>query len=258
MSFRLLNGVTFFNERMVDALLQAAVQAGINVAYDPRIPETDRESEFIQNSVFVMPEGENPHPTDSGNLFTRKLRDHLGIREDSIMSPQLALSNLSAFRRVIFVDDFVGSGNQFIETWRRPYEARGLRTSFAQEARRVSVQFLYCPCICTDYGFTRIAKHAPNVTLLPAHVLQPDDNAASASSRVWQGIDGAEAIRHLRNASARAGYTSTDGSPNDWRGFHSLGLLLGFAHGVPDASLPLLYSRKNNWIPLLNRRQDDD
>ena len=47
-----------------------------------------QHSDFNHRCFYSFIPGESQHPTDSGNLFTRKLRDGLGIPEERIVSYQ--------------------------------------------------------------------------------------------------------------------------------------------------------------------------
>ena len=63
----------------------------------------------------------------------------MGI-ESRVLAPEKAIEQVMSRRggRVVFVDDFVGSGNQFRETWRREYEAANRPPSGAVDSRRRS------------------------------------------------------------------------------------------------------------------------
>jgi len=50
-------------------------------------------------------------------------------------------------------------------------------------------------------------------------------------------------------------YCEITGCPNNMvRGFKDCGLLLGFQHGCPNNSLPILWYDRNSWINLFHRR----
>ena len=72
---RLLINFTYFNERMTDALLRAAIQNYICQEEQSRQINGKRLEDYISETAFVLCEGEHPHPADSGNFFARKLRD---------------------------------------------------------------------------------------------------------------------------------------------------------------------------------------
>lgn len=256
---RLISHFTYFHRAGTDALLKQAIQNHLSQLWTD--PKFGNPNEYLTSSsvAFVTCEGEIPHSTDSGNYFSRRLRDALRIPQDYIFSPQMAIEYSETFTHFIFIDDFVGSGNQFIDTITRVHKVDGKVIRFLDIARDPKYTVAYCPCVATHYAFIeRIHVDYPAIKLCPAHLLGSQHNAAMHTSRIWHGLSPDEAIEevnHLRLVSARAGYTSEDFGLNDWRGFHGLGLTLAFEHGIPDASLPIFYSDRNGWKPLMRRPQ---
>lgn len=246
---RLLANFSFFSERMTDALLASAIHNYFGFL-DQRVPSCGKMlNDYIDETAFVMCEGKTPHTTDSGHLFARKLRDRLHVPEKQIFSPREALDNISNFQRFVFVDDFAGSGNQFLETWHRLYGS----SSFSGINQSIGVEAAYCCCIAAQKAKTAISSRAPTVVLSPAHQLSERHSALHPSSPIWHGFDAGKAVELIRRISLRAGYGAEDGSQSDWRGFHGLALTLAFSHGIPDASLPLFFSTRRNWKPLIAR-----
>ena len=250
---RLLINFSYFNERMTDALLRAAVQNYFCQEEQNSKVISKNVTGYIGQTAFVLCEGEIPHPTDSGNLFSRKLRDKLLIPEHNIMLSKEALRREREFKRFIFVDDFCGSGEQFEATWKRSHQINGEHFSFQDICKFANHIFAYCCCISTSTASEKIAKVAPAVTLSSAHQLHDRHSAVHHSSSIWQDRDVKSAQRIIKDASFRAGYSAEDGSQEDWRGFHALGLTLAFNHGIPDSSLPLFFSQRKNWKPLMIR-----
>ena len=250
---KLLTNFSFFNERMTDALLRGAIQNYFSAEEQSSRQKWRSLQDYINETVFVLCEGEDPHPTDSGNLFARKLRDKILIPEENIKLPKEALTQRTSFRRFIFIDDFSGSGNQFVATWKRRHEISGRTYSFQDISQSDNQRFAYCCCISTWRARDQIARVAPTVTLSQAHEVLEHHSAVHPSSTIWQSTDALSAQRVLKEASFRAGYSSENGGKDDWRGFHALGLTLSFNHGIPDASLPVFFSRRGNWIPLIVR-----
>jgi hypothetical protein len=255
---RLLTSFTYFNKAMTGALLREALQKFLSAGWGKAgFPEPPSQMK-VDDICFVQCQGEDPRASDSGNLFARKLRDELRIPDDNIMSPGQALSYADDFQHYIFVDDFVGSGNQLVETLKRCHEGDDPKfDSFKSLLAAGSHTVAYCPCVATSYAqLITIPDHFPSVRLFPAHVLMEHHNATNPASRVWHGLEAEaveQAILQLRTLSHRAGYLKDDGGQNAWNGFHGLGLTIGFEHGIPDASLPVFFSERNGWKPLMRR-----
>jgi len=253
LAIHLLNAFQFFSYDLTDALFVAAFQ-GISSEVWRRSGSATKAAwrSLVDRAIVTPVEGERPNPTDSGYLFASRARRLLEIPENRILRPPDALRQVVAVATpVVFVDDFVGSGNQFIETWTRQYLRDEAAASFRVVAQVRGGEFYYCPLVCTEYGAQRIRTTCPEVVLVPAHLISARDGALHAESRLWPQDLLSKARPFIQQVSQRAGIPQ-GGSPG-WEGFHGLGLALGFAHSVPDATLPLFYWEAQGWRPLIRR-----
>lgn len=250
---QLLNSFQYFSEDLTNELFVAAFHSISAEMWKRHGAVASRAwSSFFDRAVVAPVEGERPNPTDSGYVFARRARQLLQIDEGRIGRPAVVVAHLlSTTAPVVFVDDFVGSGNQFIETWERPYKVGTGVASFQTIAKIRGGEFYYCPLICTEYGADRIRKRCPEVLVTPAHLITSADGAIAQDSRIWPPAMLPHGADFIRRASLRAGIPAT--GKESWEGFHRLGLALAFAHSVPDATLPLFYWEKNGWNPLLRR-----
>ena len=243
----LLNAFMYFAPNLVDQVFSASIRT------IGRLMTREQWEEFLDSVLVTLVTGEEPNVTDSGHIFARKARS-LGIPEERIISPEQACAQIQPgfTGAVVFVDDFVGSGNQFLATWCRTYRTR--YDSFMALAPMSSASFYFCPAFCTHLGLKQINRECPEVTVNPG-IFMPDNYGALApDSVVWPSRLKSTAEEFLRSASARAGIPDTGGTtPDDWRGFASLGLTVAFENSVPDATLPIIYWERNGWRPLMRR-----
>jgi hypothetical protein len=257
-AIHLLNGFLYFPEEFIDEMFKSAFQALSAVV----VSETDSFltiqtawREFVDRVIITNVTGEQPNISDSGISFTRRAKQVLNISEERTLSNEDTLKLLlsSGPRPVVFVDDFVGSGNQFIDTWERSVRiSSSVQMSFKKLASVRGNRFFYSPLICTQYGSERIETHCPEVILKPAHLISKRYNVFAADSLIWPDHLQPTATEFIKTASKRAGIP-TAGSLEDWQGFHRLGLALAFADSVPDATLPIFTTTTNNWKPLTRR-----
>jgi hypothetical protein len=259
-ALRLLEGFTFFSQELVPQMFRSAFVNLSKLVLSQKNDLQQAKTEwahFLSNVTVVRVTGENPNDSDSGFAFSRYARDYLGIPEKNILSPEAALINffLNPRGNLVFVDDFVGSGNQFIETWQRKYVIRQKLYSFEQIAAWGSgdIKFFYCPVICTEYGRNNIAPHCRQVQIVPAHFFDESQSTLTSNSAIWREDMQVEGPEFIKRASLQAGIPDLNGAVGCWRGFHKLGLALAFSHGWPDATLPLFYFNENNWKPLLRK-----
>ncbi len=258
-ALQLLNSVSFFNEILTDRLFASAFHAISNELGCPRLSSIKARSvwrDFLSSVVITPVTGEDPRPTDSGNLFARKARDVLRLDENRILTNNDALQAIVDGRatNIAFVDDFVGTGQQFYDTWHREHDINGVRLSFHTASVSRKTTFFYCPLFCTTYALNNdigLRDLRSLVRIRPVHLLTDADNALSPHSRIWPTHLRADAFSIIREASMRAGLPETNGtSTTDWTGYRSLGLTIAFSHGVPDATLPLFTTDLNGWKPL--------
>lgn len=118
----LLNAFLYFDKILVDQLLLGAFHGlsrlfcGTGTSY---LSAQSKWGDFLDSVIVTGVQGEHPNPTDSGYTFLRMARQVLGIPEERILEPQKVITTLLERKPcpVVFLDDFVGSGNQFISTW---------------------------------------------------------------------------------------------------------------------------------------------
>jgi hypothetical protein len=254
----LLNAFSFLNDHITDELFRSAVH-GLSATTSKNSPSFMAAQgswrDFMSSLIVTYVEGEAPNPTDSGYTFARKARQLLLLDEErQIFHPNDALSAALANRHrpVLFVDDFVGSGNQMIDTWERRYDLVGGATmSFSQLQQSRGGGFYYCPLVCTTYGASRIRSLCTGLHLHPAHELDEKDSLTHSDSTLWPDNLKATSQDFLYRASERAGIVAS--YSYGWKGFHDLGLAIAFKHSVPDATLPLYFWEQNGWHPLVRR-----
>lgn len=207
---------------------------------------------FVANCWVTFPTGERPNPTDSGHTFARLARQELEIGEERFLYPEEVVARLYHGERqpVVMVDDFAGSGQQFLTTWSRMYEMPdGQMSSFELIARSLQpFDVFYIPTVTTDYAAERIAAAAPSVSLRSAHILSDVYAAIHDESVVFPDHLRSDARDFVTRTSSQAGIAR-----GDELGFHDLALAIAFEHSVPDATLPILWADTPSWNSLLRR-----
>ena len=248
----------FFSDEIVDALFLSAFHSLSN--HRPRgwwtRPEANRVwNEFLASAYITIVQGESANPADSGFLFARKARQILGMPEEQLLFPDQALKAAADgfVGPMIFVDDFIGSGEQFIKTWtrRRSIPGHG-RISFEDLPRNSRHPFVYCSAVLTEYGRSRILRACPTVKLVTGNVIPDTYSWTSAFSILWPDHERDAGIEFIRRVSAKIGLGDDAGGERDWRGFHMLGLGVAFEHSTPDATLPIFHWTET-WRPLVRR-----
>lgn len=256
LAYLILDFFMYFPSKMVDQMLISSItKAGSYLA--EKHPDWTHNN-FLTKCIYSFIPGENPNPTDSGHIFTRKLRDVLEIPENLIVDynniPQI-LEKQEHPITVILVDDFVGSGAQCFNAWNmleNKYNGLTLKQIHLSQGH----EFVYAPLIVNSSGYETINNHCESLICTPCHILGPEYNLFSPSCYCWQGSKelfeaGTEMI--LRK-SREIGIPSTGGrSTQDEKGFGKQGLAMKFEHGAPDAIPSFFYWCHDNWIPLFKK-----
>ncbi len=191
--------------------------------------------------VPVIPPDEPP--TKSGPTIARMLKRHLRFHEGWFMSPDDVHSTIGHVAGFVFVDDFLGTGQQFLAFLRRA----GL------EALLSSGCFIYTPLAGHVRGLRDLHSAFPALHVDTVELL--DDSHAlfdEASGSFPDDVNSAEIARDFYYTLLDDRKIDIDG-PNR-RGVGHFELTYAFEHAIPDNSLPVLSWRySDNWQPLFDR-----
>lgn len=255
----LLNAFMAVPSHFLDEMLAAnfrALSRTVASGHDSYAEKRTAWQTFLSQMLVTFPTGEEPSPTDSGPEYARRTRQQVGIDEHCILDPRSALESIGARAPtktpLVFVDDFVGTGNQFAETWERAYPTNP--GSFAEANAVGLIEPFYLPIFCSALGRARLDTHYPGVVLMPVHHLTDRYSALNADGIVWPESLAADGPSFIERESVRAGIPDTNGATtDDWRGFGKQGLTLAVGTSIPDATLPIFYWEEAGWHPLMRR-----
>lgn len=249
----LLDHFVFFGSEATNYMLASTLRRLTAFVREYRGEENLKR--FTRDAVFTPVLSETPNPTDSGGLFCRKVRQVLGIPDTRFVSLEQAYESAANEVPVIFVDDFIGSGDQMESTWDRKISPG---RSFRELASNSHLDATYLALVGTESGCIRLSRDCPELRLVVAHILDQSHSIFGIPSnplrpdlddlpnRVDQLLDKYQSQLHL------PAYFSTTREKK--YGYSDLGLLLAFEHSVPDATVPLIWaSGSNDWTPLARR-----
>lgn len=208
---------------------------------------------FSNNCWYSFIPGEDPNVSDSGYIYTRKVREVLGVPQDRLKTfGQILelLDNATEPQNVILTDDFVGTGNQCDTAWNEQlYEDfdKPLKKVVEEKGHRV----IYVPLIVNERGKYRISGYCKGLGLEYAYELGTEWNLFLPNCPCWSGDSGLfrEGISLIKEKSLSIGIQD-DNSECSVKGLCGQGLALGFSHGIPDACPGLFFKGAENWVPL--------
>jgi hypothetical protein len=173
---------------------------------------------------------------ESGPAMLHMFREAAGLQADRYQELFKTLADLPRMKlttedTVIFVDDFAGSGDQFIARWETNREL------IASEARI----FLFLAA-ATSKALTRLAD-IEDVKIEAGRELAAHQNILSEECGSFSPEEKLVILSYCKRADRR--------NPKGWK---DCGLLLVISRKTPNNSLPILHARSRRWIPLFPRQ----
>lgn len=246
----LLDNLIFFSDELTTKLFAAAIHSlssKICSGVDSYAAAKEKWSSFLDSCAITFPTGEVPGPTDSGHKFARLAKYELRFPENRIIQPEQLISYSWCHPKsnILFIDDFAGSGDQFLKTWYRSRTAPDRSVSSFASEFRTATNVYYLPLIATAKSFDRIHGSAPGVGLHTSHLLGNEYSVIDSRSTICPPNQSHCIESTLGAIASRAGF---NGNPN---GYDDLALTLAFEHSIPDATLPAIHEYTEDWEPLM-------
>jgi len=184
----LLDAYIYYDDNLLDELMIGAFDelARLVAIGEKTAGERNRKwNDFKNTAIFTLPEGEEPSASDSGYYMCRKARDLCGIDQASLMAPSVALTHFSESRRpIVFIDDFLCTGAQFLTTWTVPRGHKGSESSFEKiYQENTDRKIYYLTLFAFEEGVNHTQRAFPFVKIVYMHYLDKNDSLNSQNSR---------------------------------------------------------------------------
>lgn len=254
----ILNFFIYFPDEVIDQMLQTAV--GRCGYYFSRLDPTWTHQSFKDNCWYSFVQGENADDaTDSGFIFTRKLREQLNIPDERILKYEGLFKkledNAAIPQNVILVDDFVGSGAQTDKAWNE-HKFGQFNLTLNEHEQSFHHRIVYAPLVVNEMGLSRIKRKCPNLHLEYIHKLGQEYSLLNVNGLCWNGdyVMYRKFLDLLSRVADQEGIPNRGGAHvNDILGFGMQCLSLAFSHGIPDACSAFFYWNTATWKPLKKR-----
>ena len=182
-------------------------------------------------------------PTKSGPVLARLYRRHLYLNQSWMIWPWLIpLAKRFGITQFLFIDDFLGTGDQFCE----------FADQFQLSTTLQGCYGVYAPLVAHKDGITAVRKHLPDLHVIAVEVID-DSYSLFSSDSDWfkDGINSAPEAKLFYDALiSRVQFPI---KPEGLRGYGKLSLAYGFKHATPDNCLPIIWCEGSDWTPLLER-----
>lgn len=185
-------------------------------------------------------------PTKSGPYMLRLLARELSIREKWMIWASQLGQLPDGVHTIIAVDDFCGSGKQFVE--------RFLGDPHVAEFRkqRPKCRFIYLAAAAHSQGIDTITELDSAVEIIAGEVMSQEHHFFEGTVLAQYQSDGIKEILLEQYDSITSKLQI--GTQVGKFGFQSMGLTYAFAHGTPNNTLPVFWhDNTDGWTPLLDR-----
>lgn len=182
----------------------------------------------------------NERPTKSANVILRGYRRNLGLNDNYFISPEeIDKEIIAGTNTFIFVDDFLGTGDQFYGMWKQ----------YGLSLKLSSANALYAPLVAHEKGVEQLNKNCSEVEIVYAEYLSAESNVFQSAFN--DGVNSPESARNFYDELLKK-YQLDEGllSENKY-GHGCLGLAYTFCHSSPDNCLHIIWDKRNGWHPLI-------
>ncbi len=213
----------------------------------------DVETEFIKvrDRTRFLPMG---NPAESGSLLLyffrqeNRLPKSLFAYERGLFSksrPSGVVEIDSEIDLAVFIDDVLGSGSQAIDYSQR---ILGVLDDAAKRSAR-NFKTKYFVLFAKNQGL-QIARKTLFDTVRAVHEFDVSEELYNPDNRAFLNQDPEIDIDVSRRVMSHYGTQVFKEGPLGWRDGQ---LLLGMHHNIPDNTLPVVWSSRENWYPIFRR-----
>lgn len=262
-ALRLLHRFIYYSENDVVQLCRYGIfnlLLGADLLDDQRASDFSRSQKQLEQKMGLaiassrfVPLLDQVKPYESGNLITHILVHKLSFSGSLIINPDDVVREIQkGCQHIIIVDDCVGSGDQITAYWTKPFRFKGsYLISFRDVAQSFpKVRFHYLALVAAAKGIRKAIKSTSGLNILSCETLTDDYRVFSKGSRFFSSEQEKKRAREYLTALLKPQRISI-------MGYDNLDFAVAFHHNIPDWSLPLFHKRRDNWRPLMIRKDSD-
>ena len=196
----------------------------------------------LQSKVRFSPVYTNNQAGESGNSIYRLISSELDTGK------YLFNESRSEPEAIVLIDDFIGSGEQFI----------GFSEDFGLAERLKTQVVIYSPLVAYELGIERIQIKFPNLILLPVETINEDSSIFSGNKNSLFRNDTINTVESVQNHLISMQHHYASRNMPSWLGFEDASLPLAFEWGCPNQTPSILWMHETpkveGWQKLFSRR----
>ena len=253
-SARILNHMLYYSEDDLIKLLDDAIQSifdkeiilqkQLSTGFSCLSSVLEYEIKNSLSSTIIVPILEDMQdPGASGPEIIRYIRNHMNYSFQT--SFHFNLVENTQYKRIIMVDDCIGSGEQCRSFWETAQISTGKLLKDWVAENRIK------PFIVTLVGYKetilKLQYEYPDLNFVCAEMVDDTHQIFSACSRCWKdSIEQNTVDSILTKKLKEIGIAR--------RGYADLSFAIVLHKTIPDWSLPLLFKNKSDWNHLIERK----
>lgn len=249
----LLNECIGYSEKDIVSMLKGEITSilikekilpkQLSTKFSTMKPEIEYEiRENLENTLFI-PLTVNDAPGESGDAIVRLLTQQVG----NILNRQFPfeIDKDCNYDRIIILDDCIGSGQQFKEFWEEKEIKGGTKLRVWCQEKSIKVYYVVIVgfidtikelrTLYNDVEFVCVEELKEHHKIIEK--LKKNEVFSSSEEELKEHLDECN-IRLL--------------------GFNDMEFAVFIHNNIPDWSLPVFYKARENWIPLLRRKNSND
>jgi len=233
------------NRLYIDVILKKQIEADFSLS--AKALDNVLKDELDASCFIPLLDMDAPH--ESANSMLRLLVQQNIIQADqSVFLKNINLSN-SKYKRIVIIDDCVGSGEQLREFWNEKAvvnvgDVKMLLKDYCVLNPDMKVDYI------TLFGYSesihRLRQELLGLRIYCVHNLVDAQRVFSSESFVWQGKDLSHATNVLKDVLDEKGVPML--------GFNDMDFAFIMNGTIPNWSLPMFYKETSDWSPLLRRK----
>ncbi|MFI8609705.1 hypothetical protein ACIGFL_15465 [Pseudomonas sp. NPDC077649] len=228
-------------EKSIPQLIQSShpeVASSLHKTLTAKYPGKEREKIIIVPVIRDI----DP-PTKSGPLVARLYKKDIGVNEKFMEWPWKLQTKAEQANIVIFIDDFVGTGDQFLEFF---------KLFFPNQTTHKDIEYIYAPLGACKTGLDKIKEEIPRIKICQAETILPENKFFSGLPMRYKGLD-EEFVQSMKVTYEEFLKKVGLGKLKDKFGYGELELTYAYAHGTPNATLPILWAANEQYQPIFSR-----
>jgi len=212
--------------------------------------EIEAEIKDELSKTLFIPLLDKDKPSESGNAIIRYLTNKLGIPASNTSFHFLVnTTGLNAYKRIIIVDDCLGSGDQLTSFWNFNDKFNEIK----EEAQRIGLEIYYLILIGNEESLMELQINGElrGLKVIICEKVNKENGVFYLKNNIWNGdkeeMD--DAIQYFDQINA------TYSVPR--LGFNGMDFAIFIHNTTPDWSLPIFWTENSDWKPLFKRKNSE-